>query len=84
VAGIRFFYVAEEDSTIGSLAFDETDLPETVDKVVAVAQPGAVVSPPPKGTVWGRIAFATAVGDSREECARTLDIAESALRIRLA
>ncbi|TDP94040.1 ATP-grasp domain-containing protein [Labedaea rhizosphaerae] len=84
VAAIRFFYVAEQDSTIQSLSFDETALPDSVDKAVAVAQPGAVVSPPPKGTVWGRIAFATAVGDSREECARTLDTAESALRIRLA
>lgn len=84
VAGIRFFYVEREDSTIGSLSFDETNLPDSVDKVVAVAQPGAVVSPPPKGTVWGRIAFATAIGDSREDCARTLDTAEAALRIRLA
>lgn len=84
MAGIRFFYVAREDSTIGSLSFDETDLPDGVDKVVAVAQPGAVVSPPPKGTVWGRIAFATVVGASREECARTLDAAEAALQLRLA
>jgi biotin carboxylase len=83
VAGIRFFYVEHEDSTIGSLSFDETTLPDAVDKVVAVARPGAVVSPPPKGTVWGRIAFATVVGDSREECAGALDAAEAALRLRL-
>ncbi|HEX5113983.1 MAG TPA: ATP-grasp domain-containing protein [Pseudonocardiaceae bacterium] len=84
VAAIRFFYVEKEDSTIESLSFDRTNLPDSIDKVIAVAQPGAVVSPPPKGTVWGRIAFATATGDSREDCAHSLDTAEAALRIRLA
>ncbi|WNV88330.1 ATP-grasp domain-containing protein [Umezawaea sp. Da 62-37] len=81
VAGIRFFYVEEEDTTLGSLGFDESALPEGLDKVVVVAQPGTVVSPPPKGTVWGRIAFAIAVGESREQVAGRLDAAESALDV---
>ena len=57
-------------------------LPSTVDRAVTVAQPGAVVSPPPKGTVWGRIAYATTIGDSIDECARTLDAAGAALRVQ--
>ncbi|MFD1146685.1 ATP-grasp domain-containing protein [Saccharothrix hoggarensis] len=81
VAGIRFFYVEHEDTTIGSIGFDEDALPEGIDQVVAVAQPGAVVSPPPKGTVWGRIAFAIAVGDTREMVAQRLDAAEKTLAV---
>ncbi|HEY1574685.1 MAG TPA: ATP-grasp domain-containing protein [Pseudonocardiaceae bacterium] len=80
-AGIRFSYVAEEDTTIDSIAFDATALPAAVDQAVTVAQPGAVVSPPPKGTVWGRIAYTTAVADSAAACARALDAAQAALRI---
>ncbi|MEU5694657.1 ATP-grasp domain-containing protein [Actinosynnema sp. NPDC020468] len=78
VAGIRFFYVAEEDTTLGSLGFEESRLPEGIDRAVAVAAPGAVVSPPPRGTVWGRIAFAIATGSSRDQVAQRLDAAEAA------
>jgi biotin carboxylase len=83
VAGIRFFYVQQEDSTIRSIRFDEAALPATIDRAVPVAAPGAVVSPPPKGTVWGRIAFATAVTDSIDECRSALDAAERALQAEL-
>ncbi|KOX05186.1 ATP-grasp domain-containing protein [Streptomyces sp. NRRL B-3648] len=82
VAGIRFFYVEHDDTRIESVTFRETGLPAGVEELVAVAGPGAVVSPPPKGTVWGRIAFAIATGDSVEECGAVLDAAESALDVR--
>lgn len=82
VAGIRFFYVEDEDTTLASLGFAEAALPEGIDQAVTIAQPGAVVSPPPKGTVWGRIAFAIAVGGSREEVAKRLDAAEAALDVK--
>lgn len=81
VAGIRFFYVEEEDTTIGSLGFDQAALPPDLHLAVVVAQPGAVVSPPPKGTVWGRVGFAVAVGGTREEVARQLDAAEAAFSV---
>jgi len=81
VVGVRFFYVEDEDTTLVSVAFDDTQLPPAIELAVAVAQPGAVVSPPPKGTVWGRIAFAIAAGPSADECREALDLAESALRI---
>ncbi|MFD4986145.1 ATP-grasp domain-containing protein [Streptomyces sp. NPDC058374] len=82
VTGIRFFYVDRDDTKIASVAFREEGLPAAVDRLVAVAPPGAVVSPPPKGTVWGRIAFAIASGSSVEECGAALDAAEVALDVR--
>lgn len=81
VAGVRFCYVSEEDTTIDSIAFDPSALPGGIDRAVVVARPGAVVSPPPKGTVWGRVAYLTALGDSIEDCRATLDQAEHALHI---
>ncbi|MCX4749976.1 ATP-grasp domain-containing protein [Kitasatospora sp. NBC_01287] len=77
--GVRFFYVAEEDTVIGSVDFDRQRLPAAIDRAVAVAAPGAVVSPPPRGTVWGRIAYATAAADDRAACGAALDAAEAAL-----
>ncbi|MFC4907227.1 ATP-grasp domain-containing protein [Actinomadura gamaensis] len=81
VTGIRFFYVDEDDTTLESVGFDEARLPAGIERAVAVAAPGAVVSPPPKGTVWGRIAFAIAAADDRDACAAALDGAERALRV---
>ncbi|GAA0706717.1 ATP-grasp domain-containing protein [Dactylosporangium roseum] len=80
-AAVRFFYVEDEDTTITSIAFDGDRLPSTVDLAVAVALPGAVVSPPPKGTVWGRVAFATAAAGTPTACAEALDAAAAALHI---
>jgi hypothetical protein len=81
VAGVRFCYVSEEDTTIDSIAFDQAALPSGIDRAVAVARPGAVVSPPPRGTVWGRVAYLTALGSSIDDCRTTLDQAEQALHI---
>jgi len=80
-AGVRFFYVENEDSEIIEVRFDSGRLPETIREAVAVAKPGAIVSPPPKGTAWGRVAFAIAVADSAGDCARALDAAEAALEV---
>jgi biotin carboxylase len=81
VAGIRFFYVDEDDTTVAAASFDPALLPAVIDRAVPVVRPGAVVSPPPKGTVWGRIAYATVVADSLEECRRALDAAQAALQV---
>jgi hypothetical protein len=83
VAGIRFFYVDREDSTIEAVTFDKSALPASIDRAVPVATAGAVMSPPPRGTVWGRIAYATAVGASIHECRMALDAAESALEVTI-
>jgi biotin carboxylase len=79
VAGIRFFYVDRDDTTVAAVSFDATAMPPAIDRATVVVRPGAVVSPPPKGTVWGRIAYATAVADSAEECRHALDEAQAAL-----
>jgi biotin carboxylase len=83
VAAVRFFYPQEPDTTIASVGFDESGLPAEVDSAVTVAQSGAVVSPPPEGTLVGRIAFAIAVGGSAKECENVLDQAQSALRVEV-
>ena len=82
VGAVRFFYVEHEDTTIGSIEFDESALPPALDRFVVDAKPGDVVSPPPRGTVWGRIAFATAVAGTEQECRQALDAAQAALRVR--
>jgi biotin carboxylase len=83
VSGIRFFYVDQDDSTIVSIGFDEAMLPQAIERAITVVQPGAVVSPPPRGTAWSRIALAIAVDDSIEACRQALDGAESALRVEV-
>lgn len=80
VGAVRFFYVEREGTTIESVRF--ADLPSTVDRAVPLAESGDVVSPPPGGTLFGRVALATAVAASAAECTAALDRAAAALRIR--
>ncbi|MGD0067546.1 MAG: ATP-grasp domain-containing protein [Streptosporangiaceae bacterium] len=81
VAGIRFFYVQHDDTTIASIRFDPGRLPASVERAVTVVRPGVSVSPPPKGITYGRIAFAIVVGDSIEDCRASLDAAGDALEV---
>lgn len=81
VGGIRFFYVADDDVVIDSIGFATEDLPSTVDSTVVLAAPGQTMSPPPKGTVWGRIAFATAVAETATDCRAALDAAQAAFTV---
>jgi biotin carboxylase len=80
VGAVRFFYVNRDRTTIESVRF--ADLPSTVDRAVPLAEPGDVVSPPPQGTLFGRVALATAVAATAAECAAALDRAAAALQIR--
>lgn len=79
VGAVRFFYVAENDTTVGSVRFADTGLPDALDSTAVLAKAGDVVSPPPLGTTFGRIALATAVAGSAEQCQQALDAAEAAL-----
>lgn len=79
VGGVRFFYVDENDTLLDSVVFDRTDLPATVDQLVVLMGAGATTSPPPAGTLWGRIAYATAVATTPDDCRAALDAAEKAL-----
>jgi biotin carboxylase len=82
VAAVRFFYPTENDTTIGAIGFDPAALPTTVDMTATLVQPGAVVSPPPKGTLFGRIALATAVAGTVTGCREALAAAAAALTVR--
>jgi biotin carboxylase len=80
-AGIRFYYVDQDDTTIERLRFDPARLPGSIERAVAVAAVGSTVSPPPKGVAYGRIAFAIATGDSIDACRADLDAAQNALEV---
>ncbi|WP_405057917.1 ATP-grasp domain-containing protein [Kribbella sp. NBC_01505] len=79
VGGVRFFYVDENDTVLDSVSFDPIDAPG-IDQLVVLMEPGQTTSPPPAGTLWGRIAYATTVTDSIAESRVGLDAAERALR----
>jgi len=80
-AGVRFFYVNEKDTVLDSIEWDAgASLPPSVDKLVLLMEVGQTASPPPDGTLWGRIAYATAMAPTVEECRSGLDAAERALR----
>ena len=78
--GVRFFYVDTDDTVLTSIRFVAEGLPAATDLLVPLMKAGDTTSPPPKGTLWGRIAYATAVGDSADECRAALDAAQAALR----
>jgi hypothetical protein len=82
VAGVRFFYPEQDDTLIEAVEFDTATLPDEVAVTMRLVEPGAVVSPPPKGLAMGRIALAIAVAPAPEACLTALDGAESALRVR--
>ena len=84
VGAVRFFYVDRDDTVIGGIGVDRGALPPEVDRVVPLVSPGDVVSPPPKGTLWGRVAFATAVAETERECRAALDAAAAALTVTAA
>ena len=75
---VRFFYPSEEDTVIGSVT---AELPPEIDMFLPLAGNGEVMSPPPKGTAFGRIALATALAPTVEECTRALDTVEASLTV---
>jgi carbamoylphosphate synthase large subunit len=81
VAGVRFFYPAHDDTVIGSVRFDQAALPAETDLALGLAEPGDIMSPPPKGTMSGRVAFATVLAATAAACQAALDAAQAALII---
>lgn len=79
---VRFFYPDRDDTLIGAVDLDVAALPVRPDRFVVLAEPGEVFSPPPKGTLFGRVAFATAIGENPRRCTETLEAVRSALTIR--
>ncbi len=82
VGAVRFFYVAGDDTTIGEIRFEPAELPPAADLAIVLARPGDVKSPPPKGTMSGRIALATAVGPTSADCLAALDAVTATLTVR--
>jgi biotin carboxylase len=81
-AGVRFFHVARDNTLIRSVRFEPPDggeWPEAVDRLVVLTKPGEIRSTPPTTPLLGRIAFATAVGESVAACRAALDAAEAGL-----
>lgn len=81
-AAVAFGYV-DEPTVIGSISFTEP-LPPAVDRAVALLAPGAKTAPPPDGTLFGRTAFVTAVGDTVAECQAAVDQAMAGLTVTAA
>ena len=84
VTGVRFFYAPEDDTTIEAIRFEAAALPPETDRAVTLVQPGDVMSPPPKGTMSGRVAFATVRAGTVAACRAALDAAGAALVIESA
>jgi hypothetical protein len=80
VAAVRFFYVQQENSTLGEIQVDGAALPPGTE-VLPLLPAGEVVSPPPAGLAWGRVAYAVAVADTTGECREALDAAAAALTV---
>ena len=81
VGAVRFYYVDRDDTTIESVGFAAAELPPAIRDAVPLVLPGAVVSPPPKGTVLGRVGYSVAVAHTAAECTAALDAAQAALRV---
>uniref|UniRef100_UPI000E3BADBB ATP-grasp domain-containing protein n=1 Tax=Allorhizocola rhizosphaerae TaxID=1872709 RepID=UPI000E3BADBB len=82
VAAVRFFYPSEVDTRIEGISFEFAGpRPAAIDTLAVLAKPGVIKSPPPEGTLTGRMAFATAVAETADECRSALDAAEAALRV---
>jgi biotin carboxylase len=78
VGAVRFFY-PEREMVVGEVRVADAALPGEIDRVVALGQPGDTLAPPPKGHLFGRFAYATAVGDDEDACLRALDAAAGVL-----
>lgn len=80
---IRFCYVPQE-MTIGVIGFDPDRMPAGVDLALTLARSGERHAPPPAGSVTGRIAMITAVGDSEADVRAVIASAEAALCVTAA
>jgi biotin carboxylase len=81
-AGVQFFYAAADDTAIEAVRFETAALPAETDLAVPLAARGDVMSPPPKGTLSGRVAFVTVLAGTAAACEAALDAAQAALVIQ--
>jgi hypothetical protein len=83
LGAVAFSYV-ERPMTIAEIGFDQQRLPAEIDQAVVRAEPGQRHSPPPAGTVWGRIAYTTVLAETEQACRHAIEVARSALRVTAA
>ncbi|MFF8638212.1 acetyl-CoA carboxylase biotin carboxylase subunit family protein [Streptomyces pilosus] len=81
VAAIRFYYPPGNDSLIADVRFEESELPEQVARCGPLAAAGDIKSPPPRGLMDGRVAYAIALAGDADSCRAALDKAGHALRV---
>jgi len=81
-AGVQFFYAEQDDTVIEGIWFSPAALPPETDRAVTLAGPGDVMSPPPKGTMSGRLAFVTVLAATAQACEAALDAAHAALIVQ--
>ena len=72
---------AEHNALISSIGFAGESLPEAVDQLVLLAQAGDRRPVAIKDPINARVAYATAVAPTAEECRAALDAAEAALHV---
>jgi len=80
-AAVRLFNATEHNGLIASIEFEDDGLPEAVDEMVVLAQPGFRRPAPIRDPLNSRIAYATAVAPTQAECVDALDAAAKALRV---
>lgn len=81
VSAIRFFYPERDDSLITAVRFEPAELPAGIVRCGPLAEAGDVKSPPPRGLMDGRVAYAIALADDAAECQDALEQARKALRV---
>lgn len=81
VAGARFAYPPSKDLTVADLSFDRAALPPEIDRAELLVEPGAVISPPARGLIDGRVALVTARAATTQACSYALDGGLSVLRV---
>lgn len=84
VSAIRFFYPEREDSVIRDVRFEPSGLPPQIAHCGSLTQPGEVKSPPPRGLMDGRVAYAIALDDDAAACRAALEKARGALHVDVA
>ncbi len=81
VAAIRFYY-PDSDIQVEDVKFEKTLLPQSVERAVALADPGQRMLLPPRGSAWeSRLAQVVVVEDTEEEAMAALDSATKALLV---
>lgn len=84
VSAIGFFYPERDDSVIVDVRFEPAELPPQITRCGPLARAGEVKSPPPRGLMDGRVAYAIALGDDAATCRAALGRARKALRVDVA